>query len=194
MSKMIAIINGHPDGSPERFCHALAQAYGDGARSAGHTVHHLDVAKMDFPILRTAEDQRNGTPVESIIAAQNAIKDCDHLVIIYPLWLGTFPALLKAFFEQLFRPGFAYDDKAGGMPKKLLKGRSVRIVITMGMPALAYRWFFFAHSLRSLKRGVLKFCGLGPIRDTMFGMVEGVSDKKRKKWLDKMTIMGRHAK
>ena len=194
MSKTITIINGHPDGSSERFCSALAQAYADGASSAGHKIHRLDIAKMEFPILCTAEDQKNGTPVESIVTAQNAIMDCDHLVIIYPLWLGTVPALFKAFLEQVFRPGFAYDDKSGGMPKKLLKGRSVRIVITMGMPALIYRWFFFAHSLRSLKRGVLKFCGFGPIRDTIFGMVETVPDKKRKKWLDHMTIMGRHAK
>lgn len=194
MSKTIAIINGHPDGSPERLCRALAQAYADGARSAGHTVHCLDVAKMEFPILRSAEDHKNGTPVESIIAAQNAINDCDHLVIIYPLWLGTVPALLKAFLEQLLRPGFSHVIKSNGLPEKLMKGRSVRIIITMGMPAFVYRWYFRAHSLKSLKRNVLKFCGFSPIRDTIFGMVEAVSDNKRQKWLDDMTIMGRHAK
>lgn len=194
MSKTITIINGHPDGSPERLCHALAQAYADGASSAGHNVHRLDIANMEFPILRSAEDHKNGTPVESIKAAQNAIVGCDHLVIIYPLWLGAVPALLKAFLEQLFRPGFSYVMKSNGLPEKLMKGRSVRIIITMGMPAFAYRWYFCAHSLKALKRNVLKFCGFGPIRDTIFGMVEAVSDKKREKWLDDVTIMGRHAK
>jgi putative NADPH-quinone reductase len=49
----------------------------------------------------------------------------DHLVIIYPLWLGSMPGMLKSFFEQLLRPGFAFAPAAGrGMPRKLLKGRS----------------------------------------------------------------------
>jgi putative NADPH-quinone reductase len=68
----------------------------------------------------------------------------DHLVIIYPLWLGSMPGMLKSFFEQLLRPGFAFAPAAGrGMPRKLLKGRSARIIVTMGMPALFYRWYFY---------------------------------------------------
>ncbi len=56
----------------------------------------------------------------------------------------------------------------------------------MGMPALAYRWYFGAHSLRCLERNVLGFSGIKPIRESLFDMIEDVSNKKRKKWLDQM--------
>ena len=40
-----------------------------------------------------------------------------------------------------------------------MSGKSARIVVTMGMPGFWYRWYFRAHSLRSLQRNILKFVG-----------------------------------
>ena len=116
------------------------------------------------------------------------------LVIVDPLWLGSMPALLKAFLEQVLRPGFAFEYQSRGMPKKLLKGTSARIVVTMGMPASVYRWVYFAHSLRSLKRNILAFCGIAPIRSTLIGNVEGMSDRQRMEWLDEVRGLGMLAK
>lgn len=92
-------------------------------------------------------------PVEDIKRAQEIIAWANHLVIIYPLWLGTMPALLKAFLEQVARPGFAISRETGGVSwKRMPAGRSARVVITMGMPTLVYRWWFGAHSLKNLER------------------------------------------
>lgn len=105
----IIVLQGHPDPSGKRLCHALADAYVEGARSAGHEVTLVDAAKLDFPLLRTQEDWlrgADGTP-ESPKEAQAACVAADHFVLIYPLWLGTMPALLKGFLEQAFRPGIA---------------------------------------------------------------------------------------
>src|SRR3546814_3372437 len=77
-------------------------------------------------------------------------------VILYPLWLGDVPALLKGFLEQILRPDFAIDEGSTGMSAKLLTGRSARIIVTMGMPAPIYRLFFRAHSLKSLDRNLLR--------------------------------------
>ncbi len=60
----------------------------------------------------------------------------------------------------------------------------------MGMPALVYRWYFGAHSLKSLERNVLGFSGFGPIRESLVGMVEAKSGKGREKWLRKMAAYG----
>jgi putative NADPH-quinone reductase len=36
--------------------------------------------------------------------AHDAMLAADHLVIIFPLWLGTLPAILKGFLERVFQP------------------------------------------------------------------------------------------
>lgn len=190
----IVIIQGHPDHSAKHYGHALAGAYADGARESGHDVEIIEVAGLAFPLLRNYTEFHQGDVPAAIRECQDQVRRAEHLVIIYPLWLGGMPAVLKGFFEQLFRPGFAMQPLKGGQRwKKLLTGKSARVVVTMGMPALAYRWFFGAHSLRSLERNILKFTGINPIRESLIGMVEG-SAAHRQRWLRKMTRLGRAAR
>jgi putative NADPH-quinone reductase len=102
------------------------------------------------------------------------------------------PALLKAFLEQALRPGFAIASAEGAaIWDKLLSGRSARIVVTMGMPALVYRWYFRAHSLKSLERNILGFVGIKPVRETLIGAVETCGSARRRGWLDKLAALGR---
>ena len=191
MPKRILIIQGHPDAGARHFGHALADEYAKGAEDGGHEIKRIEVASIEFPILRTKEDFEKGPPADSIKQAQDDLIWADHLVILYPLWLGSMPALVKAFFEQLFRPGVAFEYQQGGaMPKKLLTGKSARIVVTMGMPAFVYRWIFMAHSLKSLKRNILAFTGIGPIRATLIGNIEGMTDNQRMSWLDDARGLG----
>jgi putative NADPH-quinone reductase len=76
------------------------------------------------------------------------------------------------------------------MTRKLLTGKSARIVVSMGMPALIYRWFFFAHSLKNLERNILGFSGIKPIRSTLIGSIEGLTDRQRADWLDVLRDLG----
>ncbi len=191
MTKRILLILGHPDPDTKRYGHVLANAYMSGAEEGGHEIRHIEVAKLDFPLLRTKEDFESGALLQAIQDSQSAIAWAEHLVVLYPLWLGTMPALLKAFFEQIFRPGFAFGEtQANKMPEKLLTGKSARIVITMGMPAFIYRWYFGAHSLKSLERNILAFAGIKPVKQTLIGTVEADDDTERKKWLQKLHDLG----
>jgi putative NADPH-quinone reductase len=193
--KKITIIQGHPDPAENRFCHELARSYAKGAEEAGHEVRYITVTSIDFPILRTYDAFYKSPAPASILPAQEAIRWADHLVIIYPLWLGTMPALLKAFFEQCFRPGFAFSQPVSHkMWQKLLKGKSCRIIVTMGMPAFFYRWFYFAHGLKSFKRNILDFVGIGPIRQSLIGSIENLKAIEREDWLDKVYELARQAR
>jgi len=109
VGKRILIINGHPDPSSERFCAALALAYATGARAAGHEVRSLTLGTMDVPFLSSKAEFESGLPSGLIRAAQEDIRWCEHLVIVFPLWLGAAPARLKAFLEQVLRQGFAFE-------------------------------------------------------------------------------------
>lgn len=191
MGRRIAIIQGHPAPGHGHFCHAVAAAYAKGADGAGHEIRLIDVAALDFAPLRSKHEWESDLPPEPIVGAQRDIRWAEHLVIIYPLWLGAMPALLKAFLEHVLRPGFAMRLEPSGHWTKLLGGRSARIIVTMGMPALAYRWFFGAHSLKSLERSMLNFVGIRPCRHTLIGMIEQISDAKRGAWLESLRALGR---
>lgn len=187
----ILIIQGHPDSTGEHYGHALARAYREAALHAGHAVQEIDVAALEFPLLRSKQDFEDSVPPDAILDAQALIAWAGHIVIFYPLWLGSMPALLKGFLEQVFRPGFAATEAEQGMPwKKKLSGRTARIVVTMGMPALFYRWYFRAHSLKSLERNILGFCGIKTVGESLIGLVEASNDAARKKWLGKMQSFG----
>ena len=175
----IALIQGHPDPAGGHFCHALAEAYAEAARAAGHEVKTVEVARLEFPLLRSAAEWEDGAAPAAIVPAQQAIAWAEHLVLVFPLWLGDVPARLKGFLEQALRPGFALGEaEAGRVGKKLLKGRSARLLVTMGMPAFFYRAWYGAHSVKSLKRNVLEFCGVQPVGATLIGTVDSATARE----------------
>ncbi|WP_137936301.1 NAD(P)H-dependent oxidoreductase [Chitinivorax sp. B] len=185
----IIIIQGHPDPSGTHFCHALAAAYREGALLAGHQVEVIDVARLDFPLLRTKADWDHGETPESLLHAQQLLLRSDLLVLFFPLWLGDMPALLKGFLEQILRPGTTLM-LPGSHTHRPLAGKRARVVVTMGMPALFYRWYYGAHSIKNLKRNILAFVGVHPVADTLIGMVDTLSEPKQASWLQRMRDMG----
>ena len=192
MSKRILIIQGHPDASQPHLCHALASSYNVGAQSAGHSVKHVNVAELDFPLLRSQKDFETGTVPSSLKPVQNELLWAEHLVIFFPLWAGDMPALLKGFFEQLIRPSFS-GKHVSFFDKKVLSGRSARVVVTMGMPAIIYRWYFRAHSVKSLERNLLGIVGIAPVHDTLIGMTANMKPADAAKWLVKLKLLGERA-
>ncbi len=192
--RRILLIEGHPDPSAERLNHALVNAYAEGATAAGHAVRRIAVGSIDFPVLKTAEAWHHGTLPPTLQPAQDGIAWAEHVVIFFPLWLGDMPALLKAFLEQVARPGFAVAAE-GPKPfgRKPLSGRSARVVVTLGMPALAYRWYFRAHSVKSLERNILGFVGFAPIHETLIGSVQNLGEAGVARWLNKLKKLGEQA-
>ena len=173
-------------------CHALAANYNVGAQNAGHTVKHVNVAELDFPLLRTQKDFESGTVPASLKPVQSDVLWAEHLVIFFPLWAGDMPALLKGFFEQLMRPSFS-GEHASFFDKKVLSGRSARVVVTMGMPAIIYRWYFRAHSIKSLERNPLGIIGIAPVHETLIGLTGNMKPADAAKWLTKLKRLGERA-
>ncbi len=193
MARRLAILQGHPDPAGGHLCHALADAYAAGAVAAGHAVARIEVAQLDFPLLRTQQEFEAGPMPAALAPARDAIVAAEHLVLVFPLWHGTMPALVKAVLEQVMRPGVALEYRAHGFPRALLTGRSARLVVTMGMPAPVYRWYFGGHGLRGLERSILRFAGMKPVRETLLGMVEAAGDARRRRWLDRTRRYGGRA-
>lgn len=192
--KNIFILDGHPDPSDARLVHALADAYRQGAEQAGHQVQLVRLADLAFPLLRSQADYEKGEPGDAVRTCQNLMEWATHTVIVYPLWLGSMPALLKGLLEQVMRPGFAFSTlKLGRWRVKYMSGKSARIVVTMGMPGLLYRWYFRAHSLRSLQRNILKFVGFRRVRSTIIGSAGSMTREQRETWLQNLRDLGHAA-
>ncbi|WP_332774957.1 NAD(P)H-dependent oxidoreductase [Polaromonas sp.] len=191
-SKQVLLIQGHPDASAHHLCHALAAAYTSGAHEGGHSVRSLNVAELDFPLLRSQKAWEEDGPPDGLQQAQDDIRWAQHIVLFFPLWQGDMPALLKGFLEQVVRPGFAFEREGGStaFSKKGLTGRSARVVVTMGMPALLYRWYFRAHSVKSLERNILGFAGIAPMHETLIGMVGNFKADDGERWLGKLRRLG----
>lgn len=190
----ILLIQGHPDSVTPHLCHTLAEAYAEGAQAAGHEVRHVHVAQLDFPLLRSQQAWEHGELPATLKPTQDDIAWAQHLVLFFPLWLGDMPALLKGFLEQVARPGFAFSaDGSNPFGRKGLSGRSARVVVTMGMPAMVYRWYFRAHSLKSLERNILGFVGIAPVNETLIGLVDKLDEPGVAKWQGKMRALGRAA-
>lgn len=189
----VLIIDGHPDPDRNRFQHALLAAYAAAARKAGHEVRTLLLCDMSFPLLAGADEFQNGKPPDVVALAQQSIRWADHLVIGFPLWLGGAPAKLKGLFEQLFRPGFAFDATRGRFPRKLLAGKSARLLVTMGMPSLFFQLVYRAHGTKCVERNILAFCGFKPVRTTFIGGLGAMPDTERAAWLEKLGKMGAKA-
>lgn len=195
MSKRILLIQGHPDASQKHLGHALADSYALGAEGGGHQVRRITLAELDIPLLRSQFEWEKGELPASLKPAQDDIGWAEHIVFFFPLWLGDMPALVKGFLEQVARPGFAFTREEGGKPwgKKGLTGRSARVVVTMGMPALVYRWYFRAHSIKSLERNILGFVGIAPVHETLIGLTGDMKPQDAAKWFKKLERLGERA-
>jgi NAD(P)H dehydrogenase (quinone) len=186
----IMVVAGNP--LTDSYSEALARAYQRGAEAGGHTVTYFTLAIMSFdPILR--EGYRREQPLEAdLIVAREALATCDHLVLVFPLWCGDMPALLKGFIERVLQPDLLAARAGDGQASwRLFRDKSARVIMTMGMPGWFYSWYYGAHALKLLRRNILNFIGIKPVRATIHGMIEAVGSEKRGEWLRQAEALGR---
>lgn len=192
MKKRILVIMGHP--GTQSFCASLADAYVQGATDAGHAVQRIDVRDLVFdPILHEGYRQIQALEPD-LQAAQQALKEADHLVFIYPTWWGGMPALLKGFFERVLLPGFAFKYRANSVWwDKYLTGKSAHVLTTMDTPPWYFRLFYRNPGNNQIRRTILEFCGIRPVRITCIGRVHNAPASWTARWLDKAAAFGRRA-
>ena len=188
--KTILILNAHPN--RDSFCNALAESYRSGAESSSADVKLINLIDLDFdPILKSTNSQ--DTQLEpDILKVQEKISKADHLVFVYPNWWGTYPALLKGFFDRVFTSGFAFRyRKNNNLPEKLLTGKSARVIVTMDTPLWYYSIGYKKPGHNSIKRSVLGLCGISPVKFTAFSPIRHSEKTQRMKWLKKVEMLGK---
>lgn len=189
MKKKIVIINGHP--CKESFCNELALSYKKGVENADVDCTLLRLIDLNFnPILSCGYKQQ--TPLElDLLEAQKELLEAAHITFVYPNWWATYPALLKGFIDRVFLPGFAFKYREDSLLwDKQLKGKSAQLIVTMDTPAWYYNLVLQKPGHRSMKKNILNFCGIRPVKITTLSPIKKSSEAKRKRWLQKIEQKG----
>ncbi len=192
MKKKIFIIVGHP--SRESLCKAIGEKYSEGALSSERTVRICYLSELNFnPNLENGYKKEQQLE-KGLLDFQENILWADHLVWIYPIWWGSFPAKLKGLIDRTILPGFAYKfEKRSILPKRFLKGKSARIITTRGGSRIFY---FGSLSFPGMimRRFILNFTGFFPIRIKNFYSTNKISKERSEKIFRKVFRLGKRGK
>lgn len=188
--KKILIINGHPN--RESFNFGICESYRKGAEESGAEIKEIVIADLNFdPNLKFGYKKIMELEPD-LVEGWEKIVWADHLVWIHPVWWGGLPAITKGFIDRLFLPGRAFKYRENSVWwDKLLKGKTAHIITTLDQPGLYYRLMFGRPSVNQLKRSVLQFCGIEPVKVTYIGIIKTSDEHQRKIWLDKVRSAGR---
>lgn len=182
----VLVLLGHPHSSS--FCGALAGAYAEGARKAGSEVDYIELGELSFdPILHKGYAEIQELEPD-LVKLQESIRRADLLVIVYPTWWGSVPALLKGALDRTILPGFGFKyHKNSPLWDKLLTGKRARIITTMDAPRWYYRFVYHSPGTNMLKRALLHFCGVRPVRTTYLDRVRSKDAAWRTNTLERIT-------
>ena len=128
---------------------------------AGHDVDRLDLYGHGFAPAMTAEERQGyyGAPVSTpdIAPLQSRLAAADHLVLVFPTWWFSLPAMLKGWFDRVWSPGFAYDHGTPIRPR-LTRLKSVTVVTTLGAPWWIDRLVMHQPVKKVLKTALIGAC------------------------------------
>lgn len=170
----------------------MTQKYCEGASKSGLEFKAIALHSLKFDI-NLHKGYRAIQKLEpDLVMAQEHIQWCHHLVLIFPIWWGTMPALLKGFFDRVFLPGFAFKyHKNDPFWDKLLAGRSAHAIVTSDAPYLYNVFAYWYAPYRVIKKTILWFCGFKPVKLTAFGSIKNRKPEELKKILTKVFELGR---
>src|SRR4051812_44732224 len=101
-----AVILCHPDA--HSFNHAIAETYCDAVRANGQEAILRDLYAIGFdPVLKANERPTLAgfAPSADVERELAVLRTCDVFVLVYPIWFGTPPAMVKGYIERVLGSG-----------------------------------------------------------------------------------------
>ena len=162
------IVVAHPDSGS--LTHAVANAVASGLDEADSaaSVEIADLAVEGFDPRETARDLavhlQTATPAPDVLAEQARIDRADRLVLVYPVYWWSFPALLKGWIDRVFTNGWAYGS-GGDIARKKLGRLEVVLIAVAGADSGTYaRHGYFGAMRTQIDHGIFDYCGARVVR------------------------------
>ena len=190
------IVYNHPhEGS---FCRAIREAVENGLKTGGHEYKVIDLDKDGFDPVMRAKDLKAFVTAGKI--GEDGLEEVDPLVLrymkmmrwaeqivmIFPIWWMTTPAMTKGFIDKVIFPGIVYKMEGGKLVSMLSSLKQVTIITTMNTPSEVYHDVFGNSLEGSMIKGTFNQIGIHDIRWISLNMVKQCGDEKRWLWLDEI--------
>ncbi len=158
------IVLAHPN--QNSLTHSVAAQITDGltTSSSGHSFEIADLAAEGFDPRFTATDiavqLREVPPSADVVAEQARIDRADALVLVYPVYWWSMPALLKGWIDRVFTNGWAYDEGPDIKLQKKLGHLPIHLVAIGGADERTYaRHGYFGAMKLQIDYGIFDYCG-----------------------------------
>jgi len=156
------IVVAHHD--PHSLTHSLAKQAAAGVTAAGHTVEIVDLAAEGFDPRYGAADHKvhrtRATPPADVLAEQARLDRADALVLVFPIFWWSMPALLKGWIDRVFVNGWAIDYSLETNVVKKLGHLQVHVLGVGGADEGVFERHGYANAMRTqIDHGIFDYCG-----------------------------------
>ena len=154
------IVTAHPD--QNSLTAGIARELRDQLRSTAVEVADLSSEGFDPRFgIADRENYRDGGAVPAeILREQHRIDEADHLVLVFPVYWWSMPALMKGWIDRVFINGWAFDiDPVHGTRRKL-GALTVHLLPVAGDDAGTYERHGYEQALLTqIQHGIVDYCG-----------------------------------
>lgn len=175
------LVISHPD--PNSLTHAIADAVANGLRTSDPmaSVEIADLTAEGFDPRETARDLavhlQTENPADDILAEQARIDRADRLVLVYPVYWWSFPAMLKGWLDRVFTNGWAYGYDEGSDRKKLRRLEVVLIAVAGADAGTYARHGYFGAMRTQIDHGIFDYVGARVVRHELLLESHGESQQ-----------------
>lgn len=160
MSSLVVV--AHAD--PASLTQHMARSTVDALTSAGERVEFADLAAEGFDPRFDASDlafyRGTGSTPKAVAAEQHRIDRADDLILVFPMYWWSFPALLKGWIDRVFVNGWAFDYTPGSSFEKKLERLTIHLVPVAGDDADSFQRHGIHDAIRiQMEHGIIEYCG-----------------------------------
>ncbi|UVL31454.1 NAD(P)H-dependent oxidoreductase [Pseudomonas donghuensis] len=163
------VVVAHHD--PRSLTHSLAATFAEGLAHNGDRAEVVDLYGEGFnPLFGPADHavHHRATAPADVLAEQARIDRSDALVLIYPVYWWSMPALLKGWIDRVFVNGWAFDFSPQAPLAKRLRHLNVHLVGVGGADAATYARHGYEQAMKTqIDHGIFDYCGARVLSSTL---------------------------
>ncbi|AEM48457.1 NAD(P)H dehydrogenase (quinone) [Acidithiobacillus ferrivorans SS3] len=153
----IMVVVAHP--RKESLCSGIFRAIISQLESLGHEVDCCDLYDEQFDACLRVEDEPDWDNPgkiysDAVINYQARIVISDSLVLVFPIWWWSFPAILKGWIDRVWNNGWAYGSKK-------IPVSSVLVFSTASATSDTYSAEGYKDAIdQQIGKGIFEYCGI----------------------------------